>query len=346
MADGEAKVSPKEKPAVVIVEPPETDKSKTMDARERGRISRITTQSSMAHMSHVARKSLIESGQEERRSTEGSDVHAEYEEWEKKHEVGDPPPTSHTWTRYLDNGFAPHQEFQVSKAEGLRLASLGYRMYKYIQKETAQGRIPIMNPFKKSAAGPRMGVPVGGFGSGTINRGWRGDWGRNYLFQGFPNYNIVDINAFSVSTSFKEDGSDGIGSVMTFGKPDNNKDLSKTWKYGLSGSKSYYQGLYPRAWTTYEEPDPNIKLVCRQMSPVIPHNYKESSYPVGTFQWTVANYGSVDKYVNIMFSFLNGTGDPVDSAGRHFNHYFEKEADSGGKVHGIYMRHQVRPNER
>jgi hypothetical protein len=94
----------------------------------------------------------------------------EYSQWERDHTVGDPPPPSLTWTRYLDNGFAPHAEFQVSKAEGLRLAPLGYRMYRYIQQETAKGRLPVMNPFKKSNAGPRMGVPVGGFGSGTIGR--------------------------------------------------------------------------------------------------------------------------------------------------------------------------------
>ena len=95
----------------------------------------------------------------------GSD---EYDRWEREHQLGDPPPRSLTWMRYLDNGFAPHQEFQVSTAEGLRLAPLGYRMYRYIQKETSKGRLPVMNPFKKSNAGPRMGVPVGGFGSGTI----------------------------------------------------------------------------------------------------------------------------------------------------------------------------------
>ena len=37
----------------------------------------------------------------------------EYDQWEKTRKEGDPPPPSLTWTRYLDNGFAPHQEFQV-----------------------------------------------------------------------------------------------------------------------------------------------------------------------------------------------------------------------------------------
>jgi uncharacterized protein (DUF608 family) len=35
------------------------------------------------------------------------------------------------------------------------------------------------------------------------------------------------------------------------------------------------------------EPDPEIKITCRQISPFIPHNYKESSFPVAVFTFTV-----------------------------------------------------------
>lgn len=35
------------------------------------------------------------------------------------------------------------------------------------------------------------------------------------------------------------------------------------------------------------EPDPDLKIVCRQISPIIPHNYKESSFPVAVFTYTV-----------------------------------------------------------
>lgn len=35
------------------------------------------------------------------------------------------------------------------------------------------------------------------------------------------------------------------------------------------------------------EPDPELRIVCRQVSPFIPHNYKESSFPVSVFTFTV-----------------------------------------------------------
>lgn len=46
------------------------------------------------------------------------------------------------------------------------------------------------------------------------------------------------------------------------------------------------------SWVTYcslntGEPDPELRIVCRQISPVIPHNYKESSFPVSAFTFTV-----------------------------------------------------------
>lgn len=35
------------------------------------------------------------------------------------------------------------------------------------------------------------------------------------------------------------------------------------------------------------EPDPELKVSCRQISPFIPHNYKESSLPTAVFVYTV-----------------------------------------------------------
>jgi hypothetical protein len=68
------------------------------------------------------------------------------------------PPTipATCWSRVMSNTFADHKEFSVTPYEAMRLAGLGLRMKQYIDSETAQGRIPIMNPFKKSPAGPRM----------------------------------------------------------------------------------------------------------------------------------------------------------------------------------------------
>lgn len=36
------------------------------------------------------------------------------------------------------------------------------------------------------------------------------------------------------------------------------------------------------------EPDPDLKISCRQISPFIPHNYRDSSLPASVFVYTVS----------------------------------------------------------
>jgi uncharacterized protein (DUF608 family) len=61
-----------------------------------------------------------------------------------------------------------------------------------------------------------------------------------------------------------------------------------SWDWKLKEKNCTYHGLFPRSWTVYNgEPDPEIKITCRQISPFIPHNYKESSFPVAVFTFTV-----------------------------------------------------------
>jgi len=245
------------------------------------------------------------------------------------------------WKRKLCDNYPDHSEFQVAMLEGMRLAGLGFRLYKYIGKEADEGRLPIMNPFKKSPAGPRFGVPLGGLGAGTINRGWRGDFGRWYLQQGFPNYTIVDANAFSVFIGPREPGGIGHATVLTTAPAETNKCIRNTWEYHLTGEHSTYHALFPRAWTEYREPDPAIRLVCKQVTPVIPHNYKESSYPCGVFEWTIENSDSVEREISLMMTWQNGTGGATDYSGGHTAKLFSRmPADGRQKVMGISMIHE------
>jgi non-lysosomal glucosylceramidase len=35
------------------------------------------------------------------------------------------------------------------------------------------------------------------------------------------------------------------------------------------------------------DPDPKFKITCRQISPFIPHNYRESNFPTAVYTFTV-----------------------------------------------------------
>ena len=49
------------------------------------------------------------------------------------------------------------------------------------------------------------------------------------------------------------------------------------------------------------EPDPELKVSCRQISPFIPHNYKDSSLPAAVFVYTVC-YAPALMYSSMQFS--------------------------------------------
>lgn len=60
--------------------------------------------------------------------------------------------------------------------------------------------------------------------------------------------------------------------------------------------------LVTRFFLNPGEPDPELKMVCRQISPVIPHNYKESSFPASVFTFTVGK-GSI-RYMVVYIRYI------------------------------------------
>ncbi|CDP22232.1 unnamed protein product, partial [Coffea canephora] len=78
-----------------------------------------------------------------------------------------------------------------------------------------------------------------------------------------------------------------------------------SWDWNLDGNSSTYHALFPRAWTVYDgEPDPDLKIVCRQISPFIPHNYKESSYPAAVFTFTLSTIQ--ERWLRMSLYFFHG----------------------------------------
>ncbi|KAK7376394.1 hypothetical protein VNO78_34679 [Psophocarpus tetragonolobus] len=115
----------------------------------------------------------------------------------------------------------------------------------------------------------------------------------------------------------------------------------ESWDWNINGDSSTYHALYPRAWTIYEEPDPALRIVCRQISPVIPHNYKESSFPVTVFTFTLKNLGNTAADVTLLFTWTNSVGGNSEFTGGHFN---SKTTMNDG-VHAVLLHHKT-ANER
>ncbi|KAG9130370.1 hypothetical protein Leryth_004250 [Lithospermum erythrorhizon] len=80
-----------------------------------------------------------------------------------------------------------------------------------------------------------------------------------------------------------------------------------------------------------------MKIVCRQVSPVIPHNYKESSLPVAVFTYTLYNLSKSPADVTLLFTWANSVGGVSGSSGNHFNSKFRMEDG----IRGVNLHHMT-----
>lgn len=214
---------------------------------------------------------------------------------------------------------------------------LGWRYMMYYRQIKRKGRVPMMDYINTKTGLQIYGAPIGGIGGGTIGRGFKGEFCRYALQPGMYKYHTVLANQFIV-TIRDTDGNIVYNQVLSTHK---STKYLKNWKWEFKGENATYVALYPRAWTEYNIEDPAVKLICRQISPVIPHNYYDSSLPCAVFIWSIENNSSKDLYVSITFTFQSGTGDVRDNRGEKWSERFEI-ADIDDDIYGVMMHQKIR----
>ena len=130
--------------------------------------------------------------------------------------------------------------------------------------------------------GPWAGAPLGGIGAGSIGRTQRGDFARWHLDVGKHRFESIPASQFSV---FVDDGASRSAHVLSTIRPDG----LPTWGFDLPVGAGTYHALFPYAWFDVDWDELPVRVVQRQFSPVLPHNYRESSYPVAIFETTLEN---------------------------------------------------------
>lgn len=227
----------------------------------------------------------------------------------------------------------PFQAKDVSLSNLLGHVGLGIRYLKWWYKKTqVEKKAPFIDMFGAQSLRQIFGVPLGGIGGGTITRGWRGEFCRWQLKPGMYHYKTVTVNQFTVC--LRRDGQTVYQQVLSVERP----PTLQGWNWGYCGEYAFYHALYPRAWTVYHLPGQNVTLTCRQVSPVIPHDYKDSSLPVAIFVWDIENKNDYDLEVSIMLTMVNGSGHKDDKSGAHWNEPFHLEKE-GDTVSGVLLHH-------
>ncbi|XP_032094675.1 non-lysosomal glucosylceramidase-like [Thamnophis elegans] len=246
------------------------------------------------------------------------------------------------WRLCLAHRFAerrkPLQAGDVSPAHALRHLGLAFRYLGWWYRKTrVEKRLPFIDLLHPQPLRPIYGCPLGGLGGGTVTRGWRGDFCRWQLSPGLYQHRAVAADQFTVCLRRK--GRTVYQQVLSPERP----SRLQGWNWGFCGHYAFYHALYPRAWTVYQLPGQEVVLTCRQITPIIPHDYQDSSLPVGAFIWEVENEGAEEVEVSIMFTFQNGTETKEDCRGGHWNEPFSVEK-GGSCVRGVMLHHVTPAN--
>nr|XP_055055950.1 non-lysosomal glucosylceramidase [Misgurnus anguillicaudatus] len=232
----------------------------------------------------------------------------------------------------------PFQAKDVSISNLIDHFGLGLRYLRWWYKKTQiEKKAPFIDMFGALPLNQIYGVPLGGIGGGSITRGWRGDFCRWQLNPGMYHYKTVIANQFTVC--LRRGGQTVYQQVLSIERP----STLQGWNWGYCGEYAFYHALYPRAWTVYHLPGQNVTLTCRQVSPVIPHDYTDSSLPVAVFVWDIENKNDYALDVSIMFTMVNGSGSKDDKCGGHWNEPFHLEKE-GESVAGVLLHHQTPVN--
>src|SRR5215475_15201286 len=150
-----------------------------------------------------------------------------------------------------------------------------------------------------------QGSPVGGFGAGTFSRTYRGDFARWHIKAGVHKYASVPGNQFAMFQQVAGE-SQGVAQVLTNDHPKNGELSSWKWDYPVGAGD--YAALFPKSWFEYKWDKFPAHVTVEQFSPVLPNNYKESSYPVAVYRWHAENPTDRPVTISILVSWTNMGG--------------------------------------
>lgn len=197
-----------------------------------------------------------------------------------------------------------------------------------------------------------QGAPVGGFGSGSFSRTYRGDFARWHIKAGVHKYAPIDANQFAMFQQV-EGEAQGVARVLMTDHPKNGDLSSWEWDYPVGAGE--YAALYPKSWYDYKWEKFPAHVVLEQFSPVLPNNYRESSYPVAVYRWHAENPTKRKVTVSVLLSWTNMVGwfrtftrdfQGAPNQGNH-NRFISEVVDTGTMKGVVFDRNRANatPNE-
>ena len=173
---------------------------------------------------------------------------------------------------------------------------IGYKLARF-------GRTIAPGTIDASAEG--SACPAGGIGAGGFEWTMSGNFRYWFLKLGWMVDETLWANQFHV---FMKKGNKTVSQTLSTDSPPSSAGL-QSWKWNYPPGKGSYYALFPKAGFSYEKnEDFPVKLAVVQFSPVIPHNYRETSYPVAIYKWIAQNPGRQPAEVSVMLTWENMVG--------------------------------------
>jgi non-lysosomal glucosylceramidase len=137
-----------------------------------------------------------------------------------------------------------------------------------------------------------------------------------------------------------EGESESTARVLLTDHPKNGELSSWSWDYPVGAGD--YAALYPKSWYDYRWQKFPAHVTLEQYSPVLPDNYRESSYPVALYRWHADNPTNKTVTVSVLLSWTNMAGWFRDfspqfgkSPSRGNHNEFKSESSPAGSMKGI-----------
>ena len=208
--------------------------------------------------------------------------------------------------------------------------------------------LPLESPGVKRGAtdiddGYWQGSPVGGFGSGTFSRTYRGDFARWHIKAGVHKYETPYANQFAM---FQQSEGDAQGTAQVLMTDHPHGDQLSSWQWNYPVGAGEYSALYPKSWFDYRWDKFPAHVLLEQFSPVLPDNYRESSYPIAVYRWQVENPTNRAVTVSVLLSWTNMGGwfrnftrdfKGAPNQGNH-NHFVSEVVGQSGTMKGVVFQ--------
>jgi len=147
-------------------------------------------------------------------------------------------------------------------------------------------------PAKCESNCPNRGIALGGFGAGSFMYNFTGTFGPWADEVGEYRRTWLIGAAFHV---YEKKG----GAVIVKCLSTERFLMPETWNRMLKGEGTYY-ALQPKGWCVYD--CFRSEISSEFFSPIIPHNYRQTSYPVAIWQFELSNPSADSVEISVMFT--------------------------------------------